>query len=62
MSLGRTASISSVSHRLADLDFAGVGTLTQPPFAARLKLEMLHRVGHVNLVTFDVCFRERFVE
>ena len=46
----------------ANLDFAGVGALMQPSLAARLKLEMLDRIGHINAPAVNARFRERPVE
>ena len=46
----------------AYLDLAGVGALMQPSLAARLKLEMLDRIGHVNASAVDARLRERLVQ
>ena len=46
----------------ADLDFAGVGTLVQPSFAALLELEMLDRVGDVNTASIHARLDKRPVK
>jgi hypothetical protein len=46
----------------AYLDFAGVRAFVQAPLAARLKLEMFDRVGHVNALAIDAGLRERPIQ
>jgi hypothetical protein len=46
----------------AYLNFAGVRALVQPSLAARLELEMLDGVGHINAPAIDPRLRERLVQ
>ena len=55
MSRGPTASISSSNH----CNLAGVRAFVQPSLAARLELEMLDGVGHIDTLAIDPRLRER---
>ena len=46
----------------AYLNFAGVRAFVQPSLAARLELEMLDGVGHINTPAIDPRLRERPVQ
>ena len=46
----------------AYLDLASVGTLVQPSLAARLELEMLDRIGHVNALAVHARLDQRLVQ
>jgi hypothetical protein len=46
----------------ANLDLAGVRALVQPALAARLKFEMLDRVGHVDSPPIDAGILERLIQ
>ena len=58
MSRGPTASISSSNHCRHILISLAFGAFVQPWLAARLELEMLDGVGHINTPAIDLRLRE----
>ncbi len=49
-------------HTAAHFDFAGVRALVQPPLAARLKLEVLDRIRHVDARAVHAGLSESLVQ
>jgi hypothetical protein len=60
--VGRDGSKLSREPGLAGSDMDGVGCLVDAPGAADRETEMLHRVGHPNLVAVDASFVDRLHE